>query len=103
MIQIVNQSFKAFDKATRNMRAIKSQAKVMFGPNGQVNAVLMHLQDPRVAKTKLLGSMTKFQTEMEQCAAYAREIEAEFDGVVDCAEEASMGMADQASKYLLTT
>lgn len=97
MIQIVDQSSTAFDRASRNMRAIKAQAGVIFGRTGHVNVILMHLQDPKIAKTKLLGSMAKFQAEMEKCAAYAREIDAGFVTVIESASEVKAGMGNEST------
>ncbi|KAK4463239.1 hypothetical protein QBC42DRAFT_305028 [Cladorrhinum samala] len=95
MIQIVDQSAGAFDSAEKNMRRIRLQANVMFGKNGRVQAIFACLQDPRMAKKNLLGSMAKFQSDMEDCAEWAKDTEAQFDALVRCAQEVNLAMSDE--------
>lgn len=61
----------------------------------QVQAILMCLQDPRMAKKNLLGSMAKFQSDMENCAKWAEDTEAQFGALVKCALEVNSAMADE--------
>ncbi|KAK3379009.1 hypothetical protein B0T24DRAFT_716666 [Lasiosphaeria ovina] len=95
MIQIVDQSADAFDLAEKKMRAIRMQTNVMFGRNGHVQTILMCLQDPRRAKKDLLVSMSKFEKDMEKCAAWSKEIESQFDSLVKCAGEVNLAMAEE--------
>ena len=115
MIQIVDQSSDAFDAAEKNMRAIRMQTNIMFGkschvsddarfPPGeppqltlrlQIQTILMCLQDAQIAKKDLLGSMARFQEDMEKCAALAQDNEAQFDALVKCAGEVNLAMADE--------
>jgi hypothetical protein len=51
-----------------------------------------------MAKKDLLSSMTKFQQDMEKCAARANETEAQFDALIKCAGEVKLAMADEMGR-----
>jgi len=50
-----------------------------------------------MAKKNLLGSMAKFQSDMEDCAEWAKDTEAQFDALVRCAQEVNLAMSDEMS------
>jgi len=54
-----------------------------------------------MARKDLLNSMTRFEKDMEKCAAWAHEIESQFDGLVKCASEVNSAMAEKLCKYRL--
>ncbi|KAK4160285.1 hypothetical protein QBC43DRAFT_338377 [Cladorrhinum sp. PSN259] len=95
MIQIVDQSADAFDMAEKKLRAVRMLTNVMFGRNGHVQTILMCLQDPRMAKKDLLGSMSRFEKDMEKCASWAQEIESQFNDLVECAGEVNKAMGEE--------
>ncbi|KAK4205447.1 hypothetical protein QBC40DRAFT_260726 [Triangularia verruculosa] len=95
MIQIVDQSADAFDMAEKKLRAIRMQTNVMFGKAGHVQTILMCLQDQRMAKKDLLGSMSRFERDMEKCAKWAEEMESQFNDLVECAAEVNMAMSEE--------
>jgi hypothetical protein len=51
-----------------------------------------------MAKKSLLSSMSKFQEDMERCAAKANETEAQFDALVKTASEVNLAMADELGR-----
>ena len=59
----------------------------------------MCLQDPRLAKTKLRGSMTKLRTEMEKSSQLAQDIVDEFNVLVASATEAYLAMTNESSTW----
>ncbi|KAN0103471.1 hypothetical protein V8E51_011784 [Hyaloscypha variabilis] len=95
MIQIVGQSSDAFDCASKKLGAIRLQWRVMFGKNSHAQDIFKCLQDPRVAQILLKDSIDKFRTEMNKCATWAQEIEAEFDKLIGCARETNTAMGDE--------
>lgn len=54
--------------------------------------ILIALQDPQNAQSRLLTSVTKFHDEMQKCADLALEIDKEFQQLVETASEASEAM-----------
>ncbi|EMD61588.1 hypothetical protein COCSADRAFT_39290 [Bipolaris sorokiniana ND90Pr] len=94
MVQIVDLASDAFNCASRNMTAIRLQTNVMFGTSGHVQAIMMSLQNPKLAKATLMGNMKKFEGEMHCCAQRTREIESAFDKMISCARELNEAMAN---------
>ncbi|KXJ88128.1 hypothetical protein Micbo1qcDRAFT_214731 [Microdochium bolleyi] len=95
IIQIVDQATESFDSAEKALRRIRMQTNVMFGKTGHVQTILICLQDPRAAKRDLRNSMTQFEQDMERCATWASEAEAEFDALVKSACEVRLALADE--------
>lgn len=98
MFQVVDQSADAFDLTEKNMRAFRMQTNVMFGRNGHVRTILMCLQDPHMAKKDLLNSMSKFEKDIYKCASWAQDIETRLDGLIRCAGELNLAMAEKMSR-----
>jgi len=60
--------------------------------------ILLALQDPQNAKSRLLTSVTKFRDEMEKCADLASEIDKEFQQLVATASEVNEAMSHKLSE-----
>ena len=53
-----------------------------------------------MAKKGLLKSMANFQRDMEKCAGWAEDTQAQFDALVKCVGEVNLAMADETGKGL---
>ena len=60
--------------------------------------ILLALQDPQNARSRLLTSVTKFHDEMQKCADLALEIDKEFQQLVATASEANEAMSHKLSE-----
>lgn len=51
-----------------------------------------------MAKNDLLSSMSKFEKDMQKCAAWAQDVESRFDGLVQCVGEINLAIAEEMSE-----